>query len=63
MEESILNKNSIQVDTKNILFIVGGAFAGLDKVIKDRTEKSGIGFSAEVHSKDDIRFIKGFASR
>ena len=34
----------VQVDTKNILFIVGGAFAGLDKVIKDRTEKSGIDF-------------------
>ena len=48
----------VQVDTKNILFIVGGAFAGLDKVIKDRTEKSGIGFSAEVHSKDDIDSLK-----
>ena len=48
----------VQVDTKNILFIVGGAFAGLDKVIKDRTEKSGIGFSAEVHSKDDLDSLK-----
>ena len=48
----------VQVDTKNILFIVGGAFAGLDKVIKDRTEKSGIGFSAEVHSKDDVDALK-----
>jgi ATP-dependent Clp protease ATP-binding subunit ClpX len=48
----------VQVDTKNILFIVGGAFAGLDKVIKDRTEKSGIGFSAEVHSKDDTDSLK-----
>jgi ATP-dependent Clp protease ATP-binding subunit ClpX len=48
----------VQVDTKNILFIVGGAFAGLDKVIKDRTEKSGIGFAAEVHSKDDIDSLK-----
>ncbi|MDC3386550.1 ATP-dependent Clp protease ATP-binding subunit ClpX [Gammaproteobacteria bacterium] len=48
----------LQVDTKNILFIVGGAFAGLDKVIKDRTEKSGIGFAAEVHSKDDIDSLK-----
>ena len=48
----------VQVDTKNILFIVGGAFAGLDKVIKDRTEKSGIGFGAEVHSKDDIDSLK-----
>ena len=48
----------VQVDTKNILFIVGGAFAGLDKVIKDRTEKSGIGFSAEVHSKDESDALK-----
>lgn len=43
----------LQVDTSNILFIVGGAFAGLDKVIRDRSEKGGIGFSAEVHSKDE----------
>lgn len=38
----------LQVDSRNILFIVGGAFAGLDKLIRDRTEKSGIGFVAEV---------------
>ncbi len=43
----------LQVDTSNILFICGGAFAGLDKVIRDRTEKGGIGFAAEVRSKDD----------
>ena len=48
----------LQVDTKNILFIVGGAFAGLDKVIKNRTEKSGIGFSAQVHSKDNSGSLK-----
>ena len=42
----------LQVDTSNILFICGGAFAGLDKVILDRTEKGGIGFSAEVRTKD-----------
>lgn len=42
----------LQVDTRNILFIVGGAFAGLEKVIRDRTEKGGIGFSAEVKSRD-----------
>jgi len=47
----------LQVDTANILFIVGGAFAGLDKVIKDRTEKSGIGFAADVKSADDDRSI------
>ncbi len=40
----------IQVDTRNILFICGGAFAGLEKVIRDRSEKSGIGFSAEIRS-------------
>ena len=45
----------LQVDTSNILFICGGAFAGLDKIILDRSEKSGIGFTAEVrsHSKTD----------
>jgi len=47
----------IQVDTKNILFICGGAFAGLEKVIRDRSEKSGIGFSAEIHSKQDSKTI------
>jgi ATP-dependent Clp protease ATP-binding subunit ClpX len=43
----------LQVDTSNILFICGGAFAGLDQVIRDRSEKSGIGFGAEVQSKDN----------
>jgi ATP-dependent Clp protease ATP-binding subunit ClpX len=43
----------LQVDTTNILFICGGAFAGLDKVIRSRSEKGGIGFSAEVKSKDN----------
>jgi ATP-dependent Clp protease ATP-binding subunit ClpX len=43
----------LQVDTSDILFICGGAFSGLDKVIRERTEKSGIGFGAEVRSKDD----------
>jgi ATP-dependent Clp protease ATP-binding subunit ClpX len=42
----------LQVDTSNILFICGGAFAGLDKVIRSRSDKGGIGFSAEVKSKD-----------
>lgn len=45
----------IQVDTSNILIIVGGAFAGLDKVIQQRTEKTGIGFNADVSSKDDSK--------
>jgi len=43
----------LQVDTANILFICGGAFAGLEKVIRDRSQKSGIGFSAEVRSQDN----------
>lgn len=47
----------LQVDTANILFICGGAFAGLDKIIRDRSEKSGIGFSAEVRSKDVDKMI------
>jgi ATP-dependent Clp protease ATP-binding subunit ClpX len=47
----------LQVDTSNIMFIVGGAFAGLDKVIRNRSEKGGIGFGAEVRSKDDTRNV------
>jgi len=47
----------VSVNTANILFIVGGAFAGLDKIIKARSEKGGIGFSAEVSSKDDSKTI------
>ncbi|MBH5330197.1 ATP-dependent Clp protease ATP-binding subunit ClpX [Eikenella sp. S3360] len=47
------NQDFIQVDTTNILFICGGAFAGLEKVIRQRTEKGGIGFGATVHSKDE----------
>ena len=43
----------LQVDTGNILFVCGGAFAGLDQIIRDRTEKSGIGFNAVVKAKDD----------
>jgi ATP-dependent Clp protease ATP-binding subunit ClpX len=42
----------LQVDTSNILFICGGAFAGLDKVIRERSERSSIGFSATVKSKE-----------
>lgn len=47
----------LQVNTANILFIVGGAFAGLDKVIRERTEKGGIGFSAEIKSKDEEKNV------
>jgi ATP-dependent Clp protease ATP-binding subunit ClpX len=45
----------LQVDTRGILFICGGAFAGLDKIIRQRTDKSGIGFSAEIISKNDSK--------
>jgi len=45
----------LQVDTSNILFICGGAFSGLDKIIRNRSEKGGIGFAAEVHSKDETK--------
>ncbi len=47
----------LQVNTGNILFIVGGAFAGLEKVIRDRSDKGGIGFSAEVRSREDTRNV------
>jgi ATP-dependent Clp protease ATP-binding subunit ClpX len=48
----------IQIDTSNILFICGGAFSGLDKVIRDRTDKTGIGFSAEVNADNDKEVVK-----
>jgi len=47
------NQDFVQIDTTNILFICGGAFDGLEKVIRDRTEQSGIGFGAEVRSKKE----------
>ena len=47
------NQEFVQVDTTNILFICGGAFDGLDKVIRARSEKGGIGFSANVRSQDN----------
>jgi ATP-dependent Clp protease ATP-binding subunit ClpX len=49
------NQDFLQIDTTNILFICGGAFDGLEKVIQNRTEKSGIGFGATVHSKTEKR--------
>lgn len=53
------NQEFIQVDTTNILFICGGAFDGLDKVIKARTEKGGIGFGVDVknHSRKDMNKV------
>jgi len=47
----------LQVDTRGILFICGGAFSGLEKVIRQRSEKGGIGFSAEIINKDDKKTI------
>lgn len=47
------SKESIQLDTSEILFICGGAFDGLEKIIQMRSQKSGIGFGAQVASKDD----------
>ncbi len=48
------NQEFVQIDTSNILFICGGAFDGLEKIIKQRTEKNSIGFGAEVQGKDDL---------
>ncbi len=47
----------LQVDTSNILFICGGAFSGLDKVIQERSDKSGIGFAATIKSKENEKNI------
>ncbi|MEO8039740.1 MAG: ATP-dependent Clp protease ATP-binding subunit ClpX [Betaproteobacteria bacterium] len=51
------NQEFVQVDTTNILFICGGAFDGLDKVIRSRSEKGGIGFGAQVKSRDNRKDI------
>lgn len=51
------NQDYVHVNTTNILFIVGGAFAGLDKVIQARSEKGGIGFSADVKTKDETKNV------
>ena len=47
----------LQVNTANILFICGGAFAGLDKIIRERSEKSGIGFHATIKTKDESKNV------
>jgi ATP-dependent Clp protease ATP-binding subunit ClpX len=54
------NQDFLQIDTTNILFICGGAFDGLEKVIQNRSEKSGIGFGATVHSKSEKRVSEVF---
>ena len=57
------NQEFVQVDTTNILFICGGAFDGLDKIIRARSEKGGIGFGAEVVSSDNRKDIGEGAAR
>jgi len=54
------NQDFLQIDTTNILFICGGAFDGLEKVIQNRSEKSGIGFGATVHGKSEKRVSEVF---
>ena len=49
------NQEFVQIDTTNILFICGGAFDGLEKIIQQRTEKNSIGFGAEVFNKNDVK--------
>lgn len=47
------NQETVQIDTTNILFICGGTFSGLEKIIRERTERTGIGFAADIRSKED----------
>ncbi len=54
------NQDFLQIDTTNILFICGGAFDGLEKVIQSRSEKSGIGFGATVKTKADRKIGEVF---
>lgn len=51
----------IQIDTSKILFICGGAFAGLEKIVEDRLGKSVLGFGAEIHSKSELKDMDLFA--
>ena len=53
----------IQIDTSNILFICGGAFAGIERIINERSEKTGIGFGAELKNKRDVKEIEKVLSR
>ena len=54
------NQDFVQVDTTNILFICGGAFAGIEKIVENRTEASGIGFGAAVKSKKALSISESF---
>ncbi|MEB3768205.1 ATP-dependent Clp protease ATP-binding subunit ClpX [Acinetobacter sp. MD2] len=53
----------IQIDTSNILFICGGAFSGLEKIVQQRQEKGGMGFNAEVKKKDDSKKLSELFSQ
>lgn len=53
----------IQIDTANILFICGGAFSGLEKIVQQRQEKGGIGFTADVKNKDDSKKVSELFSQ
>lgn len=55
------NQEFIQLDTTNVLFIVAGAFAGLEKVIQDRVGKKGIGFGAEIETSEDTEQVDAFS--
>ena len=54
------NQEFIQFDTSNVLFVVAGAFAGLEKVVQERVGKKGLGFGADVHSKSDLDEVDPF---
>ena len=56
------NQEFIQFDTSNVLFIVAGAFAGLEKVVQERVGKKGLGFGADVHSKSDVDEVDPFGA-
>lgn len=53
--------DTIEVDTKNILFIAGGAFVGLEKIINNRVNQTSIGFGADVKSKNDVQTLEGLS--
>ena len=58
--ENIHTKNLYKLDTSNILFICGGAFEGLEKIVKDRIGQKSIGFGAKIESNKDIDKYKVF---
>jgi len=57
------HQETVLIDTKNILFICGGTFAGLEKIIRERTERSGIGFSAEIQLPSDANNLNKLIAR